>query len=306
MIQLFNVNNHKIDTSKFSNLLHDDVVTEFEKEIADYVGAKYACSVNSATNAIFLSLLNKDVVVDLPSMIPPVVVNAIVTSGNQVNFIDDINWFGDSYILHEFDDYKIVDSAQKLQKNQFKKECNSEDLMIFSFYPTKPLGGSDGGMIVTDDYEKYKWFKEAVLNGMTYADNNWERTISFPGYKMYMSSIQAQICLNNFKQFEEKMSLLNNLVDIYNKELGYNNTSSHLFRIEVTNNNKFIDKMKKDNIICGIHYSALHLNSVYNRGIKFDCPKSELLEKRTASLPMNETLSTKDINHIVESVRKNI
>ena len=245
-------------------------------------------------------------VVDLPSMIPPVVVNAIVTSGNQVNFIDDINWFGDSYILHEFDDYKIVDSAQKLQKNQFKKECNSEDLMIFSFYPTKPLGGSDGGMIVTDDYEKYKWFKEAVLNGMTYADNNWERTISFPGYKMYMSSIQAQICLNNFKQFEEKMSLLNNLVDIYNKELGYNNTSSHLFRIEVTNNNKFIDKMKKDNIICGIHYSALHLNSVYNRGIKFDCPKSELLEKRTASLPMNETLSTKDINHIVESVRKNI
>ena len=34
--------------------------------------------------------------------------------------------------------------------------------MIFSFYPTKPLGGSDGGMIVTDDYEKYKWFKEAV------------------------------------------------------------------------------------------------------------------------------------------------
>ena len=306
MIQLFNVNNHKIDTSKFSNLLHDDVVTEFEKEIADYVGAKYACSVNSATNAIFLSLLNKDVVVDLPSMIPPVVVNAIVTSGNKVNFTDNINWFGDSYTLHEFDDYKIVDSAQKLQKNQFKKECNSEDLMIFSFYPTKPLGGSDGGMIVTDDYEKYKWFKEAVLNGMTYADNNWERTISFPGYKMYMSSIQAQICLNNFKQFEEKISFLDDLVDIYNKELGYNNTSSHLFRIEVTDNNKFINKMKKDNIICGIHYSALHLNSVYNRGIKFDCPKSELLEKRTVSLPMNETLSTKDINHIVESVRKNI
>ena len=306
MIQLFNVNNHKIDTSKFSNLLHDDVVTEFEKEIADYVGAKYACSVNSATNAIFLSLLNKDVVVDLPSMIPPVVVNAIVTSGNKVNFTDNINWFGDSYTLHEFDDYKIVDSAQKLQKNQFKKECNSEDLMIFSFYPTKPLGGSDGGMIVTDDYEKYKWFKEAVLNGMTYADNNWERTISFPGYKMYMSSIQAQICLNNFKQFEEKISFLDDLVDIYNKELGYNNTSSHLFRIEVTDNNKFINKMKKDNIICGIHYSALHSNSVYNRGMKFDCPKSELLEKRTVSLPMNETLSTKDINHIVESVRKNI
>ena len=31
LIQLFNVNNHNIDTSEFSNLLHDDVVEEFEK-----------------------------------------------------------------------------------------------------------------------------------------------------------------------------------------------------------------------------------------------------------------------------------
>ena len=57
MIQLFKVSNHKIDTSKFSNLLHDNVVEEFEKTIADYVGAKYACSVNSATSALHLACL---------------------------------------------------------------------------------------------------------------------------------------------------------------------------------------------------------------------------------------------------------
>ena len=54
MIQLFNINTHIIDTSEFSNLLHDDVVIELENKFASYVGAKYACSVNSATNAIFL------------------------------------------------------------------------------------------------------------------------------------------------------------------------------------------------------------------------------------------------------------
>ena len=54
MIQLFNINNHIIDTSEFSNMLHDDIVIQYEKRIADYVGAKYACAVNSATNAIFL------------------------------------------------------------------------------------------------------------------------------------------------------------------------------------------------------------------------------------------------------------
>ena len=170
MIQLFHINKHIVDTSKFSNLLHDKVVDVFESKFAKYVGAKHGCSINSATNAIFLSLLNKNITVKLPSMIPPVVANAILTSGNRVDFIDDVDWIGHSYILHKFNDYKIIDSAQKLESNQFQKECNPEDLMIFSFYPTKPLGGSDGGMIVTDDYEKYKWFKEAVLNGMTYAE----------------------------------------------------------------------------------------------------------------------------------------
>ena len=306
MIQLFNINTHKIDTSEFSNLLHDDVVIKFERVIAQYVGAKYACSVNSATSAIFLSLLNKNVIVDLPSMIPPVVANAIITSGNKINFIDDVDWVGHSYILHQFDDYKVVDSAQKLEKNQFQKECNPQDLMIYSFYPTKPLGGSDGGMIVTDDYEKYRWFKEAVLNGMTYAENNWERGISFPGYKMYMNSIQAKVLMNNFVNFEKKMMVLGNLVNTYNRELGYKNSSKHLYRIEVLDNKKFLEKMNKAGIVCGIHYPALHRNSMYNGGVEFDCPKSKKLEKRTVSLPMNEELTFFELEYVINKVKEYI
>ena len=56
MIQLFNINNYILDTSKYSNLLHDNIVTEFEETISEYVGAKYAVSFNSATSAIFLLL----------------------------------------------------------------------------------------------------------------------------------------------------------------------------------------------------------------------------------------------------------
>lgn len=305
MIQLFNIDTHIIDTSEFSNLLHDKIVTDFEREFASYVGAKYACSVNSATNAIFLSMLNKNTIVDIPSMIPPVVANAIITSGNRVRFYDDIDWVGHSYILHTFEDYKIVDSAQKLEQNQFMKECEPNDLMIFSFYPTKPLGGSDGGMIVTDDYDKYKWFKSAVLNGMTYADNNWERGISFPGYKFYMSSIQAKIVMNNFTNFDKKMRSLGNLVDIYNRELGYENTSKHLYRIEVLDNEKFIENMKRDGIICGIHYPALHQNPIYDKSTT-KLSKSEKSQKRTVSLPMNERLSFNETEYIIDKVKENM
>ena len=307
MIQLFNLDHHTIDTSEFNHYLHADVVSDLEKQIAEYVGAKYACSVNSATSAIFLSFVNKNVVPNLPSVLPPVVVNAIITSGNEFKFIDNTEWVGDSYVLHQFKDYKIVDSAQKLEPNQFKKECEPNDLMIFSHYPTKPLGGADGGMIVTDDYNKYKWFKEAVLNGMTYANNNWERGISFPGYKMYMSSIQAKIIQNNFKNFEEKMSYLDYIVDTYNKELGYSNSSKHLYRIETTDNVSFIKKMKDVGITCGIHYDALHLNSVYsklNLAKRYRTYKeSERIKDRTVSLPMNETMSMIDLEYVIDKVK---
>ena len=51
-------------------------------------------------------------------MIPPVVLNAIITSGNKHNFSDNTDWVGDSYLLHDFGDYKVIDSAQKLEKNR--------------------------------------------------------------------------------------------------------------------------------------------------------------------------------------------
>ena len=64
--------------------------------------------------------------------------------------------------------------------------------------------------------------------------------------------------------------------------------------------------MKKDNIVCGIHYSALHLNSVYNNGNKFICSKSEKIQSRTVSLPMNEDLKDDEILYIVDKVKESL
>ena len=232
-INLFHLENHIINTSDYDNLLHGKIVGVFEQTIAEYVGAKYAVSFNSATSAIFLTLVNKNTIINIPSMIPPVVLNAIITSGNKYKFIDNTNWIGDSYLLHDFGDYKIIDSAQKLEKNQFNKECNDNDLMVFSFYPTKPIGTFDGGMIVSNDIDKINHLKRMALNGMSYSDNNWDRKIKFPGYKMYMNSFQADIALRNFNLYEYKLSKLRFVRDLYNKELGYNNTSNHLYRINI-------------------------------------------------------------------------
>ena len=304
MIQLFNIPNYVIDTSKFSHYLHGSIVEEFENNFLEYVGAKYACSVNSATNAIFLMLLDKNITVDVPSLIPPVVLNAIATSGNKINFVDDIEWIGGSYTLHEFDDYKIIDSAQRVDRNQFANEANDNDLMFFSFYPTKPVGSSDGGIIVSNDKTKIDYLRTLSFNGMSFSTNNWERKVIMPGYKMYLSSIQAYIANKNLEVLDSKKQLISNIRDIYNRELGYKNTSDHLYRINVKDRNKFMSEMNKAGIVCGIHYDAQHLTPVYTQSLKFICPKSEMESSTTVSIPLHEALTENNVDYILNQVKK--
>lgn len=312
MIQLFNIPNYTVDTGQFSHYLHGSIVEEFENNFAEYVGAKYACSVNSATNAIFLMLLNKNITVDVPSLIPPVVLNAIITSGNTPRFTDNIEWVGGSYILHEFEDYKIVDSAQRVDRNQFANEANDNDLMFFSFYPTKPVGSCDGGIIVSNDKDKIDYLKTLSFNGMSFSTNNWERKVMMPGYKFYMNSIQSYIANENLKLLDSKKERLLKIRNIYNKELGYNNTSDHLYRINVDSRDKFMNNMKSANIVCGIHYEAQHLNHVYtfhavnNYGYRAHqrCPKSEVEAKQTVSIPFHENLSENDISYVINCIKQ--
>ena len=83
MINLFNVPNNTLQTSDYSNLLHGKQVAELENEISKFVGAKHAVALDSASNGIFLSLLNKKTTIEVPSILPPVVINSIINSGND-------------------------------------------------------------------------------------------------------------------------------------------------------------------------------------------------------------------------------
>ena len=303
MIKLLHVNDYTLNTADFIPLLNSPVVDEFEQNIAKYVGAKYAVSLNSATSAIFLLMLNKDIEVTIPSIIPPVVANAIITSGNRVKFNDDVDWVGDSYILHDFGDYKIVDSAQKLEKNQYTHECNDDDLMVFSHYPTKPVGSSDGGMIVSNNKEKIDQIRILSKNGNTIEKNSWERSIVVPGYKLYMNSMQAHIANENFKKLGDKRNSFEKTRVDYNNAFNLNNTSYHLYRINVNDRDKFIKHMKECEIQVGMHYKALHLVECYNSDKTLSLPKSELESETTVSLPYHELLTQEEVDYVIEKVK---
>ena len=302
MIQLFNINNYQIDTSELGNILHGEIVEEFEQAFAEYVGAKYACFANSASSLLYLSLKKLNTTVKIPSIMPPVVPNVIVNSGNKIEFYDDIDWVGDMYKLHP----GIWDSAQRVARNQYSKFSNCDtDTMIFSFYPTKPVGSCDGGMIVSNNEYTIDRFKAMVLNGTKASKNAWEREQIMLGYKMHGNSIQAKIAHENLKKLDKKNSILEEIRLVFNESLGYNNKSNHLYRIRVKDNSRFIKQMKDVGIQCGIHYKAFHKNNLLKNIVEYkEMPKSELEEKQTVSIPFHERLTKMDINYIIDNIRK--
>lgn len=302
MIRLFHFPNHKIDTGRFDHLLHGEVVEQLERNIADYCGAKYAVSVSSATSAIYLSLLDKYTELVIPSCIPPVVINAIIASGNKFKFCDNVEWIGHSYILKHFGDYKIVDSAQRLERNQYKSDCKNNDLLIFSFYPTKPLPGIDGGIILSNDKTKIDALRILSRNGQTDEKLNWDRSHLMYGHKMYMNSMQAYIVNKNLEVYDKKMERCSRIQEYYNNLFNTNNTSKHLFRVNVENRLKLKNLLRSQEIGFGIHYNALHLNPFYgSKKMKLD--RSEFESDTTISLPFHSHLKYKDIKKIYSIVR---
>lgn len=298
MIKLFNINNYQIDTAKLGNILHGEIVDQFEQAFAEYVGAKYACFANSASSLIYLSLKGLNSTIKIPSIMPLVVPNVIINSGNNIEFYDDVDWVGSAYKLHD----GIWDSAQQVTRNQYRDLAKPDDVMIFSFYPTKPVGSSDGGMIVSDNKEKIDHYKMMVLNGTRMNEDNWNREHVEVGYKMHGNSLQAHIANENLKKLDSKNSTLEEIRLTYNDALGYSNTSGHLYRIRVKDNRSFLKKMSDNGIQCGIHYAAFHKSPLVEN--KQSLQRSEQEEIETVSIPFHEKLNSKEIQYIIDNITR--
>lgn len=302
MIKLFNIPNRVLDTSKYNHLLHGKVVTEFEKEFARYVGAKYAVSVNSATSAIYLILddyAGSDLI-RIPNMIPPTVYNALVNAGVPYKFVDDTEWVGNSYILLEDHEnkYKVIDSAQKVNPFQFNNEAEPNDLMVFSFYPTKPVGGCDGGMVVSDDERPIERIRLLANNGLSASGNSWDKKRLCPGYKMHMNSLQADFALQSLRELPVKQETLTDIRNMYNEAFGLKNTSLHLYRVNVRNKghrDQFIMQARVNGIECGIHYKCILDDS--------SLPNSLEDSLTTVSIPFHEKLTYQEIQRVIEYVK---
>lgn len=174
------------------------IVKMFEEEIAEYAGSKYAVSVDSCTNALFLCCKYLDVKeVTIPCKTYLSVPMSIIHSGAKVVFDKNPStnhWNG----IYQLKPYPIYDSAKRLTSNMYIKDS----FMCLSFHIKKQLPIGKGGMILTDDADAVDWFKKARYEGRSevyYKEDN----VKMLGWNMYMTPQEASTGLALFQNYPE-------------------------------------------------------------------------------------------------------
>ena len=206
------------------------------------------------------------------------------------------------------------------------------DATSFSFYPTKNITTGEGGMITTNDEELMNKYKIWSLHGISKdawkrysAEGSWYYEIVCPGYKYNMTDIQASLGLHQLEKLNIFQKKREKIAKDYNeafkdmKEITIPFVKDnikhawHLYVIKIVseklkiNRNQFIEALKAENIGTSVHFIPAHLQPYYRDTFGFkkgDFPNAEYAFERVISLPLFPKMSDKDVNDVINSVKK--
>jgi len=238
-----------IDSGKF---ILGENVSQFEKEFAEYHGARFAIGVASGTDALHLALRACDIKAGDEVITTPftfvATAEAIACCGATPIFVDiepktfnldvsrleekitsrtkailPVHLYGQSCEMG-----KIMDVAKKYNlkviedcaqatgaEYQGKKVGTFGDAGCFSFFPTKNLGGfGDGGMILTNDQQVAEKIKSLRNHGS-------KKTYHYEviGYNSRLDEIQAAVLRVKLSHLNNLIKARRRLANLYRKEL---------------------------------------------------------------------------------------
>ena len=168
----------------------------FEEKVAKFAGSKYACSIDSCSNGLYLAMkyLESKGTITIPSITyvsPPM---QIIHAGCKVKF-EDIEWSG----AYQLDPYPVWDGATRMRRGMYVQDS----YYCLSFHRRKHIPIGKGGMILTNDKDAYEWFKVARYEGRhmdrLYKDDSFD----IIGWNMYMPPEQAAEGLELFKNVKD-------------------------------------------------------------------------------------------------------
>lgn len=234
------------------DLINRQQLRDFERELADYVGTKYAVGVNSGYHALAFSLLaagvgNGDEVVTVAHTFVATV-SAIVHCGAKPVLVEvgpDYNMDVESLrskitdrtraiipvhlngricnmklvmeLAEERNVAVIEDACQSLGAKYAGQRAGSFGLTgCWSFYPFKILGSfGDGGAVTTNDPDIAKAVSRLRYNGEDRETGEYH----YHGYTALLDNIQAAVLSAKLKHFDEWIEHRRHIAGMYAQEL---------------------------------------------------------------------------------------
>ena len=314
-----------VEVLKSGMIAQGPKVEEFEQKFADWVGAEYGIAVSSGTAALHVALLSCDIGVDDEVITSPF---TFIASGNSILYTGATPVFADidlkTYTLdpNSIEDLitentkaimpvQLYGQAANMDKiNHIAEQygliviedaaqahgaiCNGSnvgtlgDMSCFSFYPTKNMTTSEGGMITTDDEElaeNARLFRAAQLDKIDDFNN-------------------ARI--ENAKYLNDGLKDVDGIVTPYCAHGSKHVYHQYTIRVENGDRDDWVDLINEYGVGTGIHYPIpLYYQPIYRTfGIEGDCPNSEFAADNVISLPVHPSLTKEDLDLVIEAVKK--
>jgi perosamine synthetase len=206
---------------------------------------------------------------------------------------------------------------------------SGKNITCFSFYATKNLTTTEGGMIATQDNNIAEYLRIMRANGIS--KNSWNRyskegtwmyDVIMPGYKYNMTDLEAVIGIEQLKKINVSVKKRQCLVKQYNKLLKNNVNVTlpidapyiqsehawHLYTLIINNSSRIsrdalIKKLKDAGIGTSVHFIPNHLQTYYKQRFgSIDLPVTEQVSKSIISLPLYQSLTDKQVKYICKTI----
>lgn len=209
-----------------------------------------------------------------------------------------------------------------------KKVGSAGDVSCFSFYATKNITTVEGGMICTDSDEIADPARLMRNHGMS--KDAWKRfrdakyhhyDIECMGYKSNLTDLQAGLGILQLKKIEERLKIRQKIWGKYQSGLKNTNIllplnaekphrhACHLFTIQTPEGlrDSWLSLLQEHKIGTGVHYRAIPAFSFYAKEFGWkatDYPNAKKFGERTLSLPLSPYLEDKEVDYVIDNVKK--
>ncbi|WP_165586977.1 DegT/DnrJ/EryC1/StrS family aminotransferase [Pseudaestuariivita atlantica] len=189
---------------------------------------------------------------------------------------------------------------------------------IWSFYPTKVVNATEGGMILTDDADLAAWCRSARLHGVNKPvgdryrslKTDWAYALPIMGHKCNPTNIQGAVGLSQLGRLDTTLARLAGIAGRYREVLaqagmhtldGSERGNQHLFVLRDTPRAALMEHLKNHGVQCSVHYPPLWQMEAWGDR-RWDLPGAERFAEGCLSLPIYADLTEAQIAQVCDGL----